>query len=142
MSEEPGQVPPPFPLAIVVADAIHRDPATGKSYILGTFSGLAAADFPASHPSLALYVSLSGGRGKVPVRVDFVRTNEDDEIVASAEAEVEFPDPRTIVDIALTFQGLVFPAPGEYRFQVFAADEFMGERRILMLGRSEGEQHE
>jgi hypothetical protein len=32
--------------------------------------------------------------------------------------------------LAVNLQGIVFPRPGEYRFQLFAGGSLLGERRI------------
>jgi hypothetical protein len=41
----------------------------------------------------------------------------------------------------LGLEGIVFPAPGEYRVQLYAAGEFMTERRLVVVDpKSESEQ--
>ena len=44
---------------------------------------------------------------------------------------VRFEDVKQIVTLAVNLQGLVFPHPGEYRFQLLAGGSLLGERRIL-----------
>jgi hypothetical protein len=34
------------------------------------------------------------------------------------------------VTLAMNLQGIVFPSPGEYRFQLFTGGYLLGERRI------------
>src|SRR4029077_1434550 len=124
--------PPPYPLAMVIADAIHTDPGTGKRFILGTFSVLHATAFPAVQASMAVYISLTDGRGKVPFRFALVRTDADEETLFETNGELEFNDPRAVMDMVFAFQNVQFPHPGEYRFELHAAGEFMIERRILL----------
>ena len=126
-------LPAPFPLAIVIADAVHIDPSNGKAFIMGTFSTIQASAFPGAHQSIGVFISLTGGRGNVPIKATLVRTGEDEETIAQAEAELEFADPRVIVDLVLTFKDIVFAEPGEYRVQLYAAGEFMIERRFVVL---------
>ena len=128
----PENVPAPYPLAMVIADAIWRDPGTGKRTILGCFSLIAAREFPAVHPQLAVYVAITDGRGTVPFRVQMVDMEEEGEPIFQAEGEVQFEDPRSIIEMDFHFAGVTFPHPGEYRIQLFASGEFLLERRIVI----------
>ena len=135
MSDEERQrnsPPPPYPLAMVVCDNIHRDPGTGKYFLLGCFSVIHAKKFPAVHPLLALYVSVTNGRGTVPLRVQLVDANEEREPIVVVETDVEFSDPRIVLDIRFLLGNLTFVEPGEYRFQLFASNEFLMERRVIV----------
>ena len=124
----------PYPLAMVVCDAVWRDPGTGKFFILGTFTTIHSHTFPATHPQLAVYVSLTDGRGTIPVKLTLVSTEQEDvELLFEAELEFEFNDPRMIAELVFTVQGVAFPKPGEYRFQLFAGGDFVIERRILLI---------
>ena len=125
--QERGRVPPPYPLAMVISDAIWTDPGTGKRTILGCFSAIFARTFPAAHAMMAVYVAVTNGRGRVVLALQIVDTvdEQDEQVLFRAEAEVEFPDPRAVMEIAYAIQNLVFPHPGEYRFQLFAGNEFL-----------------
>lgn len=135
MSEGPslGGVPAPYPLAMVVCDAIHADPGTGKMTILGTFSAIFAPSFPAVHPQISVYLSVTDGRGTVPLNLRLVDANEEREPVFSVEAPIPFADPLSVVELRFLFQGVVFPEPGEYRIQVFAGAEHLIERRLAVI---------
>jgi hypothetical protein len=63
---------PPEVLAMVLADHIHRDPGNGKFFILGTYSVIAAAEFPVTHPVIQVYASLIDGRGPTPLKLILV----------------------------------------------------------------------
>ena len=131
-----GKIPPPYPLAMVISDAIWRDPGTGKRTILGCFSVIFAKTFPAAHAMMAVYVAITDGRGKVPIVLKIVTAmddQEDETVLIEATSEVEFSDPRTVVELDLHFGNLVFPKPGEYRFQLYAANEFLMERRLVVV---------
>ena len=132
MEEEPGKIPPPRPLAVGICDLVYRDRGTGKRFILGCFSAIHAAEFPAVHPALGVYVDLTSGRGQVTIKVQIVDTDEAHEPVWVAELEVEFIDPRGVVELDFMAGGLSFPAPGEYRVQVWANSDCLIERRLLI----------
>lgn len=123
----------PFPLAMVICDFIYRDPYTGKFTLTGTFSTITGHSFPLQHPQLFVYAALTGGRGKMPIRIELTSADEDI-TVKSLDDEFDFNnDPRAIPELAFGFQGLAFPKPGEYRVALYANSEFMVERRILVF---------
>jgi len=69
----------PYVLAMLICDAIWKDPSTGKSFLLGTFSSIAATVFPVVHPVMGIYIVLTDGRGKVPIKLQLVSADEDDD---------------------------------------------------------------
>ena len=123
----------PYPLAMVVCDAIWQDPGTRKFTLLGTFSTIHGEKFPLRHNVLAVFVSLTDGRGKTPIRLRVVDVDEERNPVFDGTNEVDFTDPRMVFEIAYHGINLVFPEPGEYRFQLFARDEPLMERRVLVI---------
>lgn len=132
-AKEKAGVPPPYALAMVITDAIWRDPGTGKRTIIGCFSTLFARQFPVIHPIMAVYIALTDGRGKVNIKFQVIDVDEEEEPITKTEGEVEFPDPRAVIEMDLHMPNLTFPKPGEYRFQLFAGDEFVIERRLLVI---------
>lgn len=128
----------PYCLAMVVCDGIHRDPGTGKWTILGTFSVLAAKAFPAKHPIIAIYLAMTDGRGKTPLKIDLVTADEQDTI-GEVEIEANFADPRAVIEGVMAFRDVEFPRPGEYRFRLHANGEYLMERRLVVLSIEQGE---
>jgi len=126
-------VPPPYPLAMVICDMVWRDPYTAKCTLIGTFSAICSAEFPAVHPVLSVYISLTDGRGVVPIRLVLVDADEEREPIFQQDQDIEFVDPRAIVELVFVTGGVQFPDPGEYRLKLLAAEEFIMERRILVL---------
>jgi hypothetical protein len=123
----------PFPLAMVVCDFIYRDPYTGKYTLMGTFSTISGERFPLIHPQLFVYVALTGGRGRMPVKLEIADADGTD-VVAVIEDEIDSRnDPRAIQELAFAFTGLKFPKEGEYRVALHANNEFMVERRFLVF---------
>lgn len=75
-SARPSAGIPPYALALVVCDAIWRDPSTGKRTILGCFSAILADEFPATHPGMAVYAAITDGHGTVPIALRLVDADE------------------------------------------------------------------
>lgn len=130
MSE--GKLGPPGPvvLAMVICDAIHQDPATKKCTLLGTFSTITARSFPVVHPALAVHIALTEGRGNTKVRLSLVSSDDETQVLFSQEGVIQFADPRVVAEINFGIRNLTIPHPGEYRVQVHANEELLGERRL------------
>jgi len=133
MTEQKSERPAPVVLAMVVCDAIHQDPATGKCTLLGTFSTLTARSFPAVHPMMAVHVALTDGHGQTRIRLCLVAVQSDEQRLFDQEGTINFPDPRAVAEINFGLRNLSFPRPGEYRFQVYGNDQLLAERRLLVL---------
>ncbi len=124
---------PPYPLAMVICDAIWRDPGTGKRVLLGLFSMLQVREFPATHPMMAVHVALTDGHGKVKMRLRLVDANEEGQPLFEGVEEVDFADPMTIAEIDFGITNIRFEMPGEYRLQLLAGDEPLMERKIFVI---------
>lgn len=122
----------PFPLSIIVCDQIHSDPSTGKKTILGIFSAIGAVEFPCKHPRMGVFIELTGGHGRFPFEFKIVDCNEEFDPLFQAFGDIEFSDPRAVLEMGFEITNLEFRQPGEYRCQVFANNEFLIERRLLV----------
>ncbi|HOA73197.1 MAG TPA: hypothetical protein PL151_12560 [Phycisphaerae bacterium] len=130
-----GKLGPPGPviLAMVICDAIHQDPATKKCTLLGTFSTITARSFPVVHPGLAIHVALTDGRGNTRIRLSLVSASDDQQVLFTQEGVIQFADPRVVAEINFGIRNLTLPHPGEYRVQIYANDELLGERRLHVM---------
>ncbi len=122
----------PYPLAMVICDAVWHDPSTGKRTILGCYSELHARKFPAIQSIITVYLALTDERGKVPISLQLTDGDGENAPLFRGDAEIEFADPHMITEIDFAIRGVSFPAPGEYRFQLFAANDFLMERRLFV----------
>ncbi len=89
---------------------------------------------------MGVYAVLTDGRGKVQIRMQIVDADESEKPIAVMGGEVDFPDPRAIVEIDLHVANVKIPGPGEYRIQLYANDEFILERRLWAVQLAEKEQ--
>ena len=138
MVPTPGSLTP-YPLAMVICDGAWRDPYTGKWTLIGTFSIIGGEAFPLAHPILTVYVALTDGRGKFPIKIQLVDVDEIEEPLLEMEQESEFSDQRVVGELVFQASGVMFPAPGEYRLMLFANGEFLIERQIIVLDKLRGE---
>jgi hypothetical protein len=107
---------------------VWRDPHTGKYSLLGTFSAIGSAVFPAVS-SFSVYFVVTDGHGELPVRIELVDVDEERPVVFSAEAKFQFANPLQVVEGSFAFDRLEIPEPGEYCLKLFIAGE-------LVMGRS------
>ena len=128
-----AQKPPPDVISLIVCDQIITDRMTGKHSLIGMFSRVHARRFPAAHPQLCVFASLTEGRGEVELTIRIVDANEDRPPIVEGKGKVQFKDPRAIAHLALQFHGLTFPQPGGYRVQLWSSGELLREARLDLI---------
>lgn len=131
VKEELQKLPPPVLLSVIICDLVIIDRITDKPSIIGAFETISAPKYPARHPRLAFFCQLTNGHGKAGITVKLVDVQEEDKTLFEGTIEQEFKDVRQVANLTLDIGGMVFPHPGEYRFQIYAGTEFLGERRIV-----------
>ena len=132
MPENAVEQQPPDVLAMILADAVLRDVATGKFEIRGTFSGISASDFPWTRPIIVVYAAITNGHGKTSLRLRLIDVDETLEPIVDSESVVEFADPIAVIEPVFVMTDVVFPEPGEYRVQLYGAGQFLRERRLYV----------
>ena len=125
--------PTPDVISLLVCDQIITDRVTGKQSLIGLFCTIHSFRFPAVHPQLAVFCSLTDGHGKTPLTIRIVDSNEARPPLVEGKGMVHFNDPRAIANLALQFHGLRFPQPGEYRIQLYCHGELLREARLLVI---------
>lgn len=131
VDKEPAKLPPPVLLSVIICDLVIIDRITEKPSIIGAFETISAPKYPARHPKLTFFCQLTNGHGKVEVTVKLVHVQDEDKTLFEGTVEQEFKDVRQVANLTFDIGGIVFPEPGEYRFQIYAGTEFLGERRIV-----------
>jgi hypothetical protein len=124
---------PPYALALVVCDAIWRDPGTGKRTILGCFSMIGAKSFPTKHPFMSVYAAVTDAHGIVPITLRLVDVDDSGSPLAEIKVKPEVEDPRAVLELEFALVNVVFPAPGEYRLQLKSLEVLLLERRIVVM---------
>ncbi len=128
----PVHRPTPDVLALIVCDQIITDRITGKQSLIGMFSNVHTRAFPATHPQLCVFVALTEGHGETDLVIRIVDSNDARPPIVEGKGKVIFKDPRAIANLALQFHGMVFPAPGEYRVQLYAGGTLLREARLQL----------
>jgi len=89
-----------------------------------------APRYPARHAQIVFFCEMTNGHGTTDVKIGLVNTQDEEKVIFEREGKVRFENVKQIVTLAMNLQGIVFPAPGEYRFQLSAGGNLLGERRI------------
>jgi len=122
---------PPLLLSAIVCDRVIFDRISGAPSLINIVELINSPKYPARYGQLVFFCELTNGYGKTKTKIRLVDVQKDDRTILEQEGTVEFKDVRQIVRLAVDLHGIVFPHPGEYRFQLFAEDELLGERRIV-----------
>ena len=123
----------PDVLSLIVCDQIIADRLTGKQSLIGMFSRIHAARFPATQPHLCIHVVMTDGRGKTPVDIRIVDSDDARPPVVRGRGMVDFKNPRAVANLSLQFYGLVFPESGEYRVQISCRGTLLREARLELV---------
>ena len=131
VKEELQKLPPPVLLSVIICDLVIIDRISDKPSIIGAFETISAPKYPARHPRLVFFCQLTNGHGKTRITVKLVDVQQEDKTLFEGTIEQKFRDVREVANLTFDIGGMVFPHPGEYRFQIYAGTEFLGERRIV-----------
>jgi len=131
VEEELQKLPPPVLLSVIICDLVIIDRITDKPSIIGAFETISAPKYPARHPRLVFFCQLTNGHGKTRITVKLVDVQQEDKTLFEGTIEQKFRDVREVANLTFDIGGMVFPHSGEYRFQIYAGTEFLGERRIV-----------
>ncbi len=125
-----GQVPPVL-LSAIVCDRVIFDRLTGMPSLINILQTLNAPQFPVRTGQLVFFCELTNGHGKTETKVRIVDVGNNEQVVFEKSGTVEFKDVQQVLTLTMALQGVGFSHPGEYRFQLFAGDELLGERRVI-----------
>jgi hypothetical protein len=133
MPEKPSK-PKPECLALLLCEGVIEDSRTKNKTVLNMFNQISAAQFPAQHDRLCIFVSLTNGRGTSEVDVRVVRADlpPGEGVLVGMKGEVTFPDPLHVVELGLDIRRLVFPSAGTYDIEVLVDGEPLKRRRFAV----------
>ena len=129
-AERLGQ-PPPIVQSMILADHVHRDSMTNKKFILGTYNSVVTDKFP--YPkSLCLYLAITNAHGPLLLRIRLIDVDDQQSPVYETAYPVDLHDPNNVYELTIG-AAVVFPAPGDYRLQLYAGSELLRELRLRVV---------
>jgi hypothetical protein len=122
---------PPILLSAVICDRVIFDKITGMPSLINILQNFNSPKYPVRYWQLVFFCELTNGHGKTKTKIRLVDAQKEDKIIFEQEGTVQFKDVKQVITLAVNLQGIVFPAPGEYHFQLFTSEHLLGERRII-----------
>jgi hypothetical protein len=110
----------------------------GKLNIMGVFSTVYAAQFPARHPSMHVIASLIGELGEEGQTRDvrILLLGPDGQRILDVGREMQVPQrgsaQKPEINAIYRLQGVVFPVPGPYNFILMVDKDTKGELPISL----------
>ena len=117
--------------ALVLADYVHIDTATGKKTILGTFSKIITQKLPGNLEQRTFaYISLTGIYGQVGISLRYVDLSRDLVLMECKDLKVSAPDPLDTVETIVPIPTFPLPHEGAYSFELYIDEQYLGSLRI------------
>jgi hypothetical protein len=104
----------------------------GKTDLIGLFNSIRTASYPHLQKQFVVFARLLQGLGQVSFYVDIRFTPTQQLIHVSSTHALMFSDRDTVVEMALTLQGVRFPQPGTYLVELFCDAQWVADARILV----------
>lgn len=119
--------PLPHVKSWIIADQVFQQAGSGKWCIIGVFDQIHCLKFPASHPSLGLWLHLADALGEYAIRLELLDENE--QVIARLPAAIRLTveDRMQPVYVGLQTQNMLLPRPGTYFLRVFCNEQPLPE---------------
>jgi hypothetical protein len=118
---------------MLFCDGVILEQGTGKTTLVGMYSGVAATTFPSAPKDLHVYIQLTSFLGQANVRLVCVKVDmpEPEEIYATDHA-MRFRGKLIVEQLHFVWNQFQFPSPGEYAFQLWCQGQCLTERRLTV----------
>jgi hypothetical protein len=120
-----GRAPTPVVHAVLICDYTIRDGETGKVSVVGIFDRIFAADFPALHPGVFVYVNMADVEGEYTIGLELLRSDTMKRL-GYGEQGVTYTDRLAGAELVFDLRQLIFEEPGKYEFRVYANGAHIG----------------
>lgn len=132
-----SELPKPVGLALILCDNVYFE-SGGKKALVGLFNQILARKFPALHPRLCVFVSMTEVLPGTQCSLDIVH-GETDQAVFQMDAPLsKEAAPTAIWDMLFTIENIPFPEPGPYFVRFFGNGRIMLQRPVeLVLAKPE-----
>jgi len=121
----------PLLLSAIICDRVIFDKVSGMPSIIDIVQTINAPKYPSRYGQLVFFCELTDGHGRNNAKIRMVDVEKDERVIFEQDGEVVFQDAKQVVTLIMNLRGIVFPEPGEYRFQIFTNGTLLGERRII-----------
>jgi hypothetical protein len=125
-------VPPPVALGLILCDYVIVEERTRKVSLIGTFTVIRAASFPALAQPFSAFALLTDGQGdaRITLSVSQLQTQE---AVYRREMVGLFTDKLAELRVHFRVSQCPFPAPGWYQVTLLVDGDWVAQRLIRVL---------
>lgn len=121
----------PILLSAIICNRVIFDKVSSMPSIIDIVQTINAPKYPSRYGQLVFFCEMTDGHGKNKAKIRLVDVEKDERVIFEQNGEVVFQDVKQVVTLIMNLRGIVFPEPGEYRFQIFTNGTLLGERRIV-----------
>lgn len=122
--------PQPVVKAFLICDQIIQDSQTGKMSLIGLFQDLRADRFPAIHPQLWIYASLTDARGDYNFEIQFVDVEHNNVLGKGTPPKITIPGPLETTEMCAQLGNLQLPRAGTYEFHLIGNGELLATKSL------------
>ncbi|MEK7710548.1 MAG: hypothetical protein AAB341_01515 [Planctomycetota bacterium] len=127
----------PIVRAMLLAERVYTDVATGQHVIAGTFNEYTADTFPTEFAHRAsVFMSVTEFDGKMPITLRFVDLQTNEVLHEAAPLVVESADRLLGCEMTWELPPFDIPHPGLYVFEAYVEEESIGSVRLIAHQRS------
>lgn len=121
----------PIVTAIHFAHAVRVDSVSNYD-LIGLLSKIESANFPIVMPKLAIFLQMTDGRGRLPIKIR-LREVETDCVLWAEEHVVNWGEPSYDCVLHRSLQNIAFPNPGIYMLEVLSRGELFAAHSLRAL---------
>lgn len=132
------QLPPPTPIALVLCDNVYRA-SNGKQALVGLFSQVLATKFPATHPRICVFASITSVRPNTQCSLDIINAETDAIVLEMSGPAPSEIGPTSVWDVVFELPSLTFPTAGRYYVRFLGNDQVLMQRHFDVIDVSEEE---
>jgi hypothetical protein len=134
-------IEPKLAFGIVLADHVIVERGSNKHSAIGMFSRFVIAKFPSQVPEFFVLIGVTNIQGAVNQMSVTLRLEDQasGHVVLSVSANIQRAetappmDRDEVIELALPFQNLVFPAAGKYQVVVLVDNEAIDQRPLSVI---------
>ncbi len=81
---------------------------------------------------MSLDANISDAQGEYVFRLSLQHLKDGREIGAGSTPPLKIPDRLQTAELAFRLQNIVFPEPGKYQFQLFANEDLVAQKEVVI----------
>ena len=122
-------IPTPRAQGLTFCDYVIREEGTGKTSLVGTFTGMRTDGFPSTPRPFCVFAALTDGLGEGNLELTITHLRSDEEILR-LQRPIRFPNRFMDLQVLFRLNECSFPEEGTYLFTLSVDEENIAHRRL------------